>query len=272
MDEKDYMSPKEGTKKTAIPKNIAEERTILKQLDDELYQNKKNHRRLRVDKTILAGKIVQYENFFTSFITKLPPLFDQAYIKSLKNVCIIDSEEYHENLVCISAITLNQKSEFHVVPFILDNLIYKKEGDRQIISQFKKFLAQKNFSTVGYHGENKKESYLFEDQKGDVVNTEFFLRLLRDGKILPPEIQNLIDFENFIGYTRHACPFFKHKQWHWKMYFQAMNHSLLNHFQDSPQRICLTCKKPQDVLLYCSEDAFSAFLVYCLYKQYENVL
>lgn len=266
------MSPKDGTKKTAIPKNMAEERTILKNLDDDLYQNKKNHRRLRIDKTSLAKKIADYETFFTSFIANLPPLFDQAHLKSLKSVCIIDSEEYHENLVCISAITLNQKSEFHVVPFILDNIIYKKEGDRHVATQFRKFLNQKNYKTVGYHGTNTKESYLFEDQKGEVVNTEFFLRLLREGKFLPPEIHNLIDFENFIGYERHACPFFKHKQWHWKMYFQAMNYSLLKHFQDQPQRICLTCKKPQDVLLYCSEDAFSAFLVYCLYKQHETDL
>lgn len=131
----------------------------------------------------------------------------------------------------------------------------------------------RNYAYVVFHGQNSKESQIIQNLEIIPMNSAKLLEQLTMAKILPNHIHNLADFESHIGYKRKACLFFKHikkKEWDWKMPFQAMNHSLFLHFTGQEQRTCLTCHGVQDILFYCTEDAFSAFLIFCLYKKHEK--
>jgi len=49
-----------------------------------------------------------------------------------------------------------------------------------------------------------------------------------------------------------------------------MSISLENHMLKKKQRECLMCTNPQDVLLYCLEDAFTPLLIYLWYEAHKS--
>jgi len=256
--------------------SVAQERKILKENDKNFFQNRRNHRTLRMDPGFREKLRQSYQTHFKQFLASNPKIIEDYGLNDVQDVCAFDSEEYHDSLVCFCAITVNTSSELQTEIFVLKNIIDKKQNDAQLNTLFQKFLHKHDFAYVVAHGQNSKESQILQTLKSIQINSAELMPLLRKAKLLPNHVKNLSDFESHIGYQRKACKFFKHVKkkdssgWNWKMPFQAMNHSLLLHFKSQEQRTCLTCNGIQDVLLYCCEDAFSAFLIYCLYKKHEK--
>lgn len=220
----------------------------------------------------LAWKINDDE--FRPFLRRFMIEYKILRLQPWKKTFIFDSENYQQGRkqypICMCGIKIDSKGKISTRIWMIRNIINMQRDSGIIIGWFKTFLRNHGIQKIGFHGGNQEEYDLVAPFEERTFNTAEYLRLLRKNGIIPKQCSNLLQFEKKIGYTRHACALFKHKKWKRHMWFQAMKQSLFNHIKQQPQRTCLCCQKPQDIIKYCCEDAFSAFLIFLLYKKHEN--
>jgi len=253
---------------------IAEEKKALKKLELIDKKNMKLNQEFFLDsgyKNRLTKRILHtFEPFLQSFCQK----YSIPDLRNFSKSFIFDSENYQQwgmaYPVAICGLQISHIGKVGLHLWIVNNVVFKMKISPHLVKGFQKYLTNQKLMMIGSHGGNRDEDKMVKPFMDIRVDTIHCLNQLRDHGFLPDHVRNLPTFEKEIGYERKACKYFKHKKWERRMWFQAMNHSLLKHIRQKPQRICGCCNKPQDVVQYCCEDAFSALLIFLLYKKYES--
>ncbi len=200
-----------------------------------------------------------HEELQTYFSTHSSPIF--AY----------DIEEKDDKVVCFCGIELLSDLQYRLYFKIAKNMFRRNNSNDLLNSLIVKTLRNLESNIVIAHGTNQKEHQYAQKSNKELVNTESLTRLSTHAKkdLYRLSGSGLHHFEEKIGYKRIACSFFKHG-WKWFSSFNAMEWSFRNFIMKEDQRICTDCEKPQDVLLYCLEDAIVALFAYIWYTNHEN--
>ncbi|MHA1675137.1 MAG: hypothetical protein ACTSYI_16085 [Promethearchaeota archaeon] len=267
--EKPPSMPKAKKKKSMPP--LSQEEEQLKKLEKEIKFNKK-HLQSRVI-TIEAQEKVEQD-----ISKELKPIIDsnrsslQKFFKlHPEPLFAYDIEERYNRVVCFCAIEMFPSLEYKIYIKAEKNIFRYSNSDSVLQAKIRGIFSKITAKLVIAHGNNLKERQLAEKTDKTLINTEICLQKATNPK--NPEFKvsgiGLGAFEDKVGYVRLACKFFKHK-WHWKSYFRALEWSFRNYLIGAPSRVCGDCHHPQDVLLYCLEDALVSLLIHIWFENNKN--
>ena len=128
---------------------------------------------------------------------------------------------------------------------------------------FRSWLQALTRSKILTHGRNYKEKSIIQRTKHIQINTEDLLKqAIEDNHVYAREIDGtgIRYFERYVKFQRKGCEFLKHKINDITFFNEAYCSAILFQ-QKQPQRVCPICNAPQDIFLYCLEDAFSCLLI-----------
>lgn len=258
---KPSQEPKKPSKKPKIV--LSEEEKQLKSLEKQMWQ----HKRMLFRNII---NLEQEEHLEQELHKNIAPLVEkystmiQRYFEThTTSLFAYDIEERHNKLLCFCGIEIFPSMDYKIFLKVSRNVFQKSSSEAVLQAKIRNLFTNITADTVIAHGNNPKERELATKTNKVLKNSELYLQLAMNARNSEYCVNGigLSAFEEKIGHSRIACKFFKH-DWHWKSYFRAMDWSYQNILFEKPPRICIDCQKPQDVLLYCLEDAFTSLLIY----------
>ncbi|WP_457556551.1 hypothetical protein [Candidatus Harpocratesius sp.] len=261
-------------KKNKKSHEYSPEEKVLKNFEKELITQKKYLVALELS--------IKYQEELQNELTQLinsefksnSELFHIYFKNHSEPIFAYDIEEIHKKLLCFCAIEVFPSLNYKVYIKVVKNIFRSENKDLVLQAKIRRIFSKIDANIVISHGCNIKERQLALKSKKRLENSELCLQNALKSKNDAYCISGigLSAFEDYFGYERIACKFFKHK-WHWKSFFRAMNWSYRNLLLQSEHHICLDCHKTQNVLLYCLEDAFVSMMIFIWYeKNKEKIL
>ena len=256
-------------KKKTIPP-LSQEEEELKRLEKEIKFNKKHL--LSYVITIEAQEKAEQDisKAIQPIIDSNRLNFQQFFQHHPEPLFAYDIEERYNRVVCFCAIEMFPSLEFKIYIKSEKNIFRYSNSDSILQAKIRGIFSKVSAKLVIAHGNNANERQLAERTEKTLINTELCLQKASISK--NPEFHvsgiGLGAFEDKVGYNRLACKFFKHV-WYWKSYFRALEWSFRNYLTENSPRVCGDCHHPQDVLLYCLEDALVSLLIYIWYENHK---
>ena len=141
------------------------------------------------------------ELFHTYFKNHSEPIF--AY----------DIEEMHKNLLCFCAIEVFPSLNYKIYIKVAKNIFRSGNKDLVLQAKIRRIFSNINANIVISHGCNTKERQLALKAKKRLENSELCLQNVLKSQNEEYCISRigLSAFEDYFGYERIACKFFKHK-------------------------------------------------------------
>jgi len=251
--------------------NIKNELDDINFLLKEYQQNKIDCQNITTNSFYLVAlKLVQsYRKIIQNHINNYKTEFITFFSKIPSSLVGFDTESVRGKLICVLGISINPDLSFRLANKVLNN-IYQLNSDKDnLLEQFKSWLKEVSGQWVMTHGHNPQESRIIRSANCLPLNTYKILSFAKRSKNMNVNGLNgvgLIDFENLIHFQRHACHMLKHKVLFEKnspnFFFDSALISLESHLKKKSPRLCQICNKPQDILLYCLEDAFVTILIF----------
>lgn len=268
-EDENHLNEKENAINSADQSSSEEPQ--LKELLNRLIKMRRSYINLEIHpediEQITASISAQLGEYLKQYI----PFFTDYFAKSPEPVFAYDIEERWQKVLCFCGIEMRSPTEMTFYIQIAKNAFWKDRTDTVLQAKIRRIFTEITAPTVIAHGNNAKERDLAVKTHKKLVNTENALNaaLITENDALKVNGCGLGHFEELFGYKRLACKFFKHN-WHWKSYFRAMDWSYYNLLTHKPPRICTDCHHPQDVILYCMEDAIVSLFIHmwsCLHEE-----
>ncbi len=265
------LPSKPNAKKKKPMPPLSQEEEQLKKLEKEIKFNKK-----QLQSRVIT--IEAQEKAEQDFSKELKPIIDlnrsglqQFFQLHPEPLFAYDIEERYNRVVCFCGIEIFPSLEYKIYIKSEKNIFRYSNSDSVLQAKIRGIFSRITANLVIAHGNNLKERQLAEKTKKTLINTEICLQKATNPKNLEFKVSGigLGAFEEKVGYDRLACKFFKHK-WHWKSYFRALEWSFRNYLTGDPSRVCGDCHRPQDVLLYCLEDALVSLLIHIWFENHKN--
>ncbi|MBD3188911.1 hypothetical protein GF325_18940 [Candidatus Bathyarchaeota archaeon] len=211
-----------------------------------------------------------------------------AYREKFKNhfsrcktpIISFDVEEIFNEIICVMGIRIAPDLSYEIYMDAPTGRPGKKRTKTAMNHVMNWIKQTKGTPVILIHGFNKNETASIDilKKKGKVINTQLELReIIKEGNEFGIEKENLHDFQDCVGFQTRACTFLKHardfpelpKK---KLVFLWPHQAkicITHASKGEPFRRCTLCEKPQDMFLYCLEDAFTTVLVHVLHESWE---
>ena len=201
---------------------------------------------------VIEQHIKTYQDEFISFFKQYP-----------ESLLGFDIEEIVGNMICVMGIRIEPDLSIQVTTKVVNDIYSLKKSSPKLQKKFAEWIKNQDSKWVITHGFNSKEYKLAKKSNSIYINSVKFLsNILRTQKFGDPFLLDvgLRHFEQYINFERIGCGIIKHRT-RFDLFFNQFSVSLDRHLWKEPQRECNLCKRTQDVLLYCLEDAFVSMLI-----------
>ena len=203
-----------------------------------------------------------------------------CFTDSNSSVVAFDMEEIFNEILCILGIRIMKDMTFSLYVAASPHSPKPKETKVLIKHLIRWIKGMKDHPTILIHGFNKNEQEVIQElQKcGTVVNTQEEIREMicngGDKNPLCVEKENLYHFQQKFGFKPIACTFIKHskefpglpKRDLAMMWAKQAKIAVTRESNGKPPRTCGICGRPQDVFLYCLEDAITTLLAHAVFE------
>ncbi|MHA1519751.1 MAG: hypothetical protein ACTSRK_06165 [Promethearchaeota archaeon] len=264
-------TPKTSTKKKKPKPPLSQEEEELKRLEKEIKYDKKHLQSLILTIETQEKLEQEYHELLKPIIDLNRSNLQQFFQHNPVPIFAYDIEERYNRVVCFCAVEMFPSLEYKIYIKAEKNIFRYSNSDSVLQAKIRSIFTRITAKLVIAHGNNLKERQLAEKTQKNLINTEICLQ-----KAIKPKNPDytvsgmgLGAFEEKVGYKRLACKFFKHK-WHWKSYFRALEWSFRNFLTEDPPKVCGDCHHPQDVLLYCLEDALVSLFIHVWYENHKK--
>lgn len=204
-------------------------------------------------------------------------LIDILFEKSKVPVIAFDVEEIYHDVINVMGLKLNPDLSFEIYMDSSPKSPDEKTS-KLMMNAVAKWIStfKSEQPVILIHGTNKNEMATVKklEKVGTVCNTQMEMqKMVEKGNELGITKQNLHDFQEAVGFENVACTFIKHgKDWKdlpqrefAKIWPQQAKICVTNLANDEAPRECTMCERPQDIYLYCLEDAFTTILAHAAY-------
>ncbi len=250
-------------------KKMAEEEKKMEKLYD-LFKKKKGDPDIKI-RDITNDLLAKYRPIIKSHIETYESEFISYFADHRDSIVSFDIEEIYNQSFLVMALEIKPDLTFFIKIITVDSIYPIRKYMDSIPSRIRQWLASVKSKKVMTHGTNEEEAAIIEQTGHEQVNTQDVLeKAISSSAFYGGQISNvgLKHFEEFIRFKRKACSFFKHDISIFlftKQTFIYYDRVLTNKDLEK----CEICKKPEDVMLYCLEDAFSSILIYVYFKNHE---
>ncbi|MHA1745659.1 MAG: hypothetical protein ACTSWW_06645 [Promethearchaeota archaeon] len=203
-------------------------------------------------------------------ITRYKDEFQSFFSTHEKPIVAFDVEEWHHQVFCVMGIQVNPDLSFVIKVITVEDIYPINQSHYQLMAQMQEWLLQMPSSRIISHGTNQNEENLIKTGGHFQINTQDILHEARQFSAESAHMlkgEGLKHFEASIQFVREGCSVLKHNPSD-VAFFQLCEVSLDHLLSKEADLNCLVCQKPQDVLLYCLEDAFSSLLAYVHYANH----
>ena len=213
---------------------------------------------------------IKYTPLIQLHIQRFKAEFQQFFSTHQNPVVAFDVEEWHHQVFCVLGIQVNPDLSFAIKIIAVEDIYPINQSHYQMMTQMQDWLLQMPSSKIISHGTNQNEENLIKTGGHFQINTQDILHEARQFSAESAHIlkgEGLKHFEASIQFHREGCSVLKHNPSN-VAFFQLCEVSLDRLLSKESDLNCLVCQKPQDVLLYCLEDAFSSLLAYVHYANH----
>ncbi len=271
--------------KYLISKEVKEtqlqEKTILIKQEKkriELLHNQWKHKTVISKQKIsnYTTKIIQdiYNPIIKSHIDKYRDEFLTFFKTHHTKVIAFDNEEWHNRVFCILGVLIQTDLSFSIKLFSVEDIYPINNSHHSLMEKMSTWLKSFSSLQVISHGTNQGEEQIIKDGGHFQINTQDILHAAKNYKVKYAHNlsgEGLKHFEKFVNFTRKGCPMLKHNM-SGDTFFNLSEVSLDSILSETNFPTCEMCKKEQDVLLYCLEDAFASLLIYVYFSNHEPTL
>ncbi len=250
-------------------KRMSEEEKKIEKLYD-IFKKKKGDLNIKI-RDFTNDLLSKYRTSIKTHIDMYEAELMSYFADHRDSLVAFDIEEIYNQSFLVMALEIKPDLTFFIKMITVDSIYPIRKYMDSIPSRIRQWLATVKSKKVMTHGTNEEEAAIIEQTGHEQVNTQDILeKAIASSAFYGGQITNvgLKHFEEFIRFKRKACSFFKHDisiYLFTKQTFIFYDRVLSNKELEK----CEICKKPEDVMLYCLEDAFSSLLIYVYFKNHE---
>ena len=250
-------------------KKHAEEEKKMNNLYD-LFKKKKSNPNTKI-RVLTNDLLAKYRSIIKEHIETYESEFMIYFSEHRDSLVSFDIEEIYNQSFLVMALEIKPDLTFFIKIITVDSIYPIKKYMDSIPARIRQWLASVKAKKVMTHGTNEEEAAIIEQTGHEQVNTQDVLeKAISTNAFYGGQITNvgLKHFEEFIRFKRKSCSFFKHDISIFLFTKQTFifYDRLLNGKEIEK---CEICKKPEDIMIYCLEDAFSSILIYVYFKNHE---
>lgn len=274
-----YFTQVHDAYKSEQQKQIIYEQELTDKLHHDEQKIAKYHREWKkktgpslVQMTEIKEELIKekYTPLIQLHINRFKTEFQNFFSTHHNPVVAFDVEEWHHQVFCVLGIQVNPDLSFTIEVIAVEDIYPINQSHYQMMTQMQEWLLQMPSSRIISHGTNQNEENLIKTGGHFQINTQDILHEARHFSAKSAHSlkgEGLKHFEASIQFVREGCSVLKHNPSD-VAFFQLCEVSLDRLLSKEADLNCLVCQKPQDVLLYCLEDAFSSLLAYVHYANH----